>query len=145
MAKRKERRGTKTHKPLAERKRRFVEAFMANGGNATQAAKRAGYSTKTAASQGSRLLRLVDVRHALEAKVRACPIVASKQERQAWWSAVYRGDGPHVLLHMRDRLMASHLLGKSSGDFLTRLELDVSDDLYELLGGRPLPKPSPPG
>lgn len=39
----------------------FAEAWLANGGNATQAAIDAGYSEKTAYSQGGRLLRHVDV------------------------------------------------------------------------------------
>jgi phage terminase small subunit len=44
-----------------ERKSRFIEAYMANGGNATDAAKQAGYSERTAGQQGSRLLKDVKV------------------------------------------------------------------------------------
>lgn len=44
-----------------ERRHAFVEAYIANGGNATEAAKTAGYSKATAGSQGSRLLKDVDV------------------------------------------------------------------------------------
>jgi len=40
----------------AERKANFIEAYIANGGNATQAAISAGYSAKTARSQAARLL-----------------------------------------------------------------------------------------
>ena len=39
----------------------FVDAYIANGANATQAAIAAGYSPKTAAQQGSRLLKDVQV------------------------------------------------------------------------------------
>lgn len=39
----------------------FVETYIANGGNATEAAKEAGYSPKTAASQGQRLLKDADI------------------------------------------------------------------------------------
>lgn len=45
----------------AVRKRLFAEAYVANGGNATEAAKTAGYSPKTAYSLGSRLLKDVEV------------------------------------------------------------------------------------
>jgi phage terminase small subunit len=45
----------------AERKARFVNAYIANGGNATEAAKTAGYSHKTAGSQGQRLLKDVEI------------------------------------------------------------------------------------
>lgn len=123
-----------------EMRRKFVEAFMANGGNGTQAAIAAGYSKKSAHAQASRLLKTAEVRHALEREVRNCPIVATKEERQAFWSALMRGDGPHVLLKMRDRLRASELLGKALGDFITKLQLEVTDDLLELLGGRVLPQ-----
>lgn len=41
----------------ADRRAIFIEAYIANGGNVTQAAIAAGYSEKTAASQGSRLLK----------------------------------------------------------------------------------------
>lgn len=39
----------------------FAEAWLANGGNAADAARQAGYSEKTARQQGSRLLTHVDV------------------------------------------------------------------------------------
>jgi len=45
----------------AERRAVFVEAFLSNGGNALQAAISAGFSEKTAGSQGSRLLKNVEV------------------------------------------------------------------------------------
>lgn len=41
----------------------FVEAYIANGGNATQAAKDAGFSEKTAYSQGHDLLKLPEIKH----------------------------------------------------------------------------------
>lgn len=43
----------------------FVEAYIGNGGNATEAAKAAGYSPKTAYSQGGRLLKRVEVAKAI--------------------------------------------------------------------------------
>lgn len=45
----------------SDRKHRFAQAYIANGGNATEAAKAAGYSPATAGSQGSRLLKDVEV------------------------------------------------------------------------------------
>jgi len=45
----------------AERRALFVEAFLSNGENALQAAISAGFSPKTAGSQGSRLLKNVEV------------------------------------------------------------------------------------
>ena len=48
---------------LTPRQRRFVEAYT---GNATQAAISAGYSAKTATTQGSRLFRNAHVQRAIE-------------------------------------------------------------------------------
>jgi len=55
-----------TGKDAAARRRHlFVEAYIANGGNATEAAKTAGYSAKTAGQQGHMLLKDVEVSRAL--------------------------------------------------------------------------------
>ncbi|WP_339245891.1 terminase small subunit [Paenibacillus sp. FSL R10-2796] len=43
----------------------FVTEYIKNGNNATQAAIAAGYSEKTASSQGSRLLKSVEVQQFL--------------------------------------------------------------------------------
>lgn len=50
----------------ADRRARFVEAYIANGGNATEAAKTAGFSPKTSASQARRLLKDVRVASAVK-------------------------------------------------------------------------------
>lgn len=51
---------------LTDKQQRFVEEYLIDC-NATQAAIRAGYSAKTAEQQGSRLLRNVQVRAAVDA------------------------------------------------------------------------------
>ena len=69
---------TKTKRPsatVAEAKVRaqrqaFVEHYLETW-NATEAAKRAGYSTESARQQGSRLLTNVDIRDAIEARLSA--------------------------------------------------------------------------
>ena len=43
------------------RRKRFAEAYLTNGSNASQAAMAAGYSEKTAYAAGSRLLKHVEV------------------------------------------------------------------------------------
>lgn len=45
----------------ADRRQLFVQAYLANGHNATRAAEAAGYSSKTAYSLGQRLLKRVEV------------------------------------------------------------------------------------
>lgn len=114
---------------LDERKRRFVEAYMANGGNATAAARSAGYQgdDKTLSTTGYRLLRNAKVRKAIDARAAAADDVASREERQRFWSDLMRD----AQQDLRFRLKASELLGKASGDFLDRHEITGEN-------GRPL-------
>lgn len=108
---------------LSERERRFVEAFMGKAaGNATQAAKLAGYSKKTAASIGSRLLRKVKIQRALQQRVDADPAAATREQRQQFWTAVMNGTTPFKKASLKDRLKASELLGKSQADFIDKHE-----------------------
>jgi phage terminase small subunit len=46
---------------LTDKQKRFCDEYLANGMNATQAAISAGYSVKTARSQGQRMLTNVDI------------------------------------------------------------------------------------
>lgn len=70
-----------TNKQAAiERRKVFVEAYIANGGNATQAAITAGFSQKTARSQGQRLLTEVDVSRQIASRAEK---VAKKYELTA--------------------------------------------------------------
>lgn len=124
-------------KPLSERERRFVEAYMGKAaGNATKAAILAGYSAKSAARIGYRLTRKVQIANALQARVQSDPGVASREDRQAFWSRVMYGKGKFGKAALKDRLKASELLGKSQMDFTPRdeagnplpLEIRLTDD-----------------
>lgn len=53
---------------MTDKQARFVEEYCVDF-NATQAAIRAGYSAKTARSQGARLLTNVDIRRAIETRL----------------------------------------------------------------------------
>lgn len=53
---------------LSDKQKRFVDEYLIDL-NATQAAIRAGYSKKTARSQGQRLLTKVDIQNALKARM----------------------------------------------------------------------------
>lgn len=55
---------------LNDKQRRFVDEYLIDL-NATQAAIRAGYSAKTAASQGERLLRNVEIQALLTERMKA--------------------------------------------------------------------------
>jgi hypothetical protein len=124
---------------LNERERRFVELVMGECvGNATEAYCRA-YQTKNrnaAGVQAHRLLRKAKIRLAVEARVRKDPKVATREQRQAFWTEFMLDEKRADAV----RLRGSELLGKSQGDFVEHHVLDAGESLYELLGGRPLPK-----
>lgn len=71
----------------AERKTIFIEAYIANGGNATQAAITAGYSAKSSAAQASRLLSDVN-------------ISAELRKRQGQLAEVFKLDTERVLAQL---------------------------------------------
>ena len=88
--------------------------------NATQAAIRAGYSQKTAYSQGQRLLKAPEVKEALESDLttRKSDLIATREQRQQLWTQIMYDTEQST----RDRLRASELLAKSCGDFIERIE-----------------------
>ena len=106
---------------LTVRQQAFVEAYA---GNATAAALAAGYSERSARSQGQRLLTNDDIQEAIKAREaqRLAPTIATRQERQEFWTSVLRSEDEA----MKDRLKAAELLGKSEGDFLERVEMDMT-------------------
>lgn len=105
---------------LTARQQAFVDAYA---GNATAAALAAGYSEKTARSQGQRLLTNADIKDAIKVREekRLAPTIATRKERQEFWTSVLRNEDEA----MKDRLKAAELLGKSEGDFLERVEMDM--------------------
>lgn len=124
---------------LSERERRFVELFMgACLGNATESYAQA-YKQKNrrvAGVEGHNLLKRPKIRAAFEARIRKDPIVATREERQKFWTSFMHDEKKADAI----RLRGSELLGKSQGDFVEHHVLDAGESLYELLGGRPLPK-----
>lgn len=106
---------------LTPKQARFVAEYLKDC-NATQAAVRSGYSKNTAESQGSRLLRNARVCSAVaEGQARhLSSAIATREERQKFWTEVMAGRGDDV--QMRDRLKASELLGKSEADFTEKVQ-----------------------
>lgn len=102
--------------PLTIKQQRFIEAF---NGNAAAAARAAGYRHPDRI--GSRLMTRPEIKSAILSREAAfCDeTIATRAERQQFWSAVMRDDS----VKLPDRLRASELLAKSEGDFLDRHEL----------------------
>lgn len=78
---------------LQPRQRLFVDAYIANGMNATRAAKQAGYSARTAYSTGSRLLKVVEIQQAIQEQLSR--FAMSKEEVLARLTAQARGTMEH--------------------------------------------------
>jgi phage terminase small subunit len=112
---------TKPGARLNERERRFVEAYMGKAaGNATRAAKAAGYAKTSAKVTGCRLLTKANVRAAIDARTHADPAVSDREDRQRFLSQVMHS----TKVGMKDRLKAVELLGKSQGDFIKRIQFE---------------------
>lgn len=80
-------------KKLTRRQRAFAEAYI-QCGNATEAARRAGYSEKTAARTGSENLHKPDISEYIDRRIRAQDEaqVASSDEVMRFFSSVMRGE-----------------------------------------------------
>ena len=105
---------------LTKKQQKFIQAYS---GNAADAARAAGYSSRTAKAIGFELLTKPDIADAIREreKERTDSMIATREERQTFWTSVLRD--PET--ELRDRLRASELLGKSEGDFLERV-LDLT-------------------
>ncbi len=103
---------TRNGKKLNDRERRFVDAYMGScSGNATQAAKAAGYSAKTARVQGPRLLSRVAVAAELAKRAdRATQTaIADADERDRRLTEILRD------VDAGNAIRAAHELNKVSG------------------------------
>lgn len=103
---------------LTAKQAAFVEAYAGNG---TDAARKAGYTGSDAVlgKTAYDLLRNPKVAQLIADRSKRASFgrIASREERQAFWTKVMLdADGS-----MFDRLKASELLGKSDGDFVTRV------------------------
>jgi phage terminase small subunit len=100
---------------LTERERKFVLFYC---GNATEAAKKAGYSKKTATEIGYENLRKPHVAAAIKERVEKelSPLIKSRRERQLLWSQLANHPDPYI------SMKASELLGKSEGDFTEKIQ-----------------------
>jgi phage terminase small subunit len=112
----------KTPRPLPLKRQRFVDAFVGEfSGNAAGAARKAGYSERSAKAIGQQLLTFADVKAAI-AKARAPETdaaIATRSDRQAFLTKVMNDAKEKT----KDRLKACEVLGRMNGDFLDRHEV----------------------
>ena len=117
-------------KKLSERQKKFCEFFAANG-NATESAKLAGYSEKTARQIGDENLSKPVIQEYLKELTKPAEDkrIADAVERQSLLTAILRGEledrGEPASLS--DKLKAIDMLGRMQGDFTTKTELTGKD------------------
>lgn len=106
---------------LTAKQQSFINAYLANGFNATQAAIEAGYSPDTARQQGSRLLTNVDIKAAIDEALTA--FAMPKNEVLARLADHARGD-------MRDfaDLSIDTLATHPRGNLIKKLKLETTLD-----------------
>lgn len=115
-------------KKLNNRQRAFIDEYIIDM-NATQAAIRAGYSKKTARSQGQRLLTHVDIKHELDKRMKEKEKerIMQQDEVLEFLTSIARGeiteqtligDGEgyqrigDIDVSAKDRIKAAELIGK---------------------------------
>jgi phage terminase small subunit len=113
---------------LTDKQRRFVEEYLVDL-NATQAAIRAGYSEKTAYSQGQRLLKNVEVAKLLSDRAantsEKLDLSAERVLRGLFEEATRTGEGSSH----GARVSAWGLLGKYHSLFTDKIEANVTADV----------------
>ena len=95
---------------MNQRQRAFCEAYL-KCGNAAEAARKAGYSARTARSIGQRLLTYADIREYLadrNAEIMAENTATLKEIRSFWTTTMRDQEAKQA-----DRLKASELLSKA--------------------------------
>lgn len=119
------------------RQRAFCEYFAASG-NATEAAKKAGYSERTARSIGQRLLTFVDIKIYVEQLQEQLESerIADVQEMKEFLTKTMRDENERPAA----RLKACELLMKAAGVFLNQPESSDDEEsdviIYLLDNGR---------
>ncbi|MDF7683400.1 terminase small subunit [Lactobacillus sp. ESL0679] len=123
---------------LTAKQKRFAEEYIISG-NATDAARKAGYSKKTAYSIGQQNLKKVEIStylQKLQKKVSGDK-VADQQEILEYLSSVMRGEQVEdvatakgiykdVPVGARDRIKAAELLGKRSAMWTEKHEVNAN-------------------
>ena len=104
---------------LPPKQKLFCDYYIETG-NATEAALKAGYSSKTARSIGAENLTKPYIKEAI--KIRNKEIeskrIANMKEVKEFWTALLR----NTAVEPRDRLKASEYIAKTNGAFLDKVE-----------------------
>ena len=119
---------------MSEKQKRFVDFYIQTG-NATQAARLAGYEEKSARQVGSRLLQNSSVKNAIDERLQELDSqrLAKDKEILEFLTAVMRGEVSEVVVVQvaeliekpfsgKERLKAAEILAKVHGLFKEKTE-----------------------
>ena len=130
---------------LNEKQQRFVDYYIQSG-NATKAAKQAGYSPNTAYAIGAENLRKPQIQAAIQSRLAQLESerIAKDKEVLEYITAVMRGESEEEVVvnvgtgkgftraekvkaqvSAKERLKAAEMLAKVKGMFITRQEVDL--------------------
>lgn len=123
---------------LKQKQLDFIEAYITNGNNATQAAISAGYSERSAGANGNRMLKNAEIKNAIEERQRELYKANQLTTDQilSFWADVATGkineiqvtqDGTKVEVPtvVSNRLKASELAAKATGLFNHTISLEA--------------------
>ena len=129
----------KDYNKLTEKQKRFIDYYIETA-NATESAKRAGYSSKTAKNIGDE--NLTKLNYFIQEKLQQLEDnrIASQEEVLQYLTKVMRGeekDSFGLDASLQDRTKCAELLGKRYGTFKEKVEVAgsipvvITDDITE--------------
>ena len=129
----------KDYNKLTEKQKRFIDYYVETA-NATESAKRAGYSSKTAKNLGAE--NLTKLNYFIQERLQQLENnrIASQEEVLQYLTKVMRGEEKDQFgldASLQDRTKCAELLGKRYGTFKEKVEVAgnipvvITDDITE--------------
>lgn len=129
----------KDYNKLTEKQKRFIDYYVETA-NATESAKRAGYSSKTAKNIGAE--NLTKLNYFIQERLQQLEDnrIASQEEVLQYLTKVMRGEEKDQFgldASLQDRTKCAELLGKRYGTFKEKVEVAgnipvvITDDITE--------------
>lgn len=129
----------KDYNKLTEKQKRFIDYYVETA-NATESAKRAGYSSKTAKNIGAE--NLTKLNYFIQERLEQLENnrIASQEEVLQYLTKVMRGEEKDQFgldASLQDRTKCAELLGKRYGTFKEKVDLTgnipvvITDDITE--------------
>jgi len=129
----------KDYNKLTEKQKRFIDYYVETA-NATESAKRAGYSSKTAKNIGAE--NLTKLNYFIQERLQQLEdnIIASQEEVLQYLTKVMRGEEKDQFgldASLQDRTKCAELLGKRYGTFKEKVDVTgnipvvIKDDITE--------------